>query len=77
MLNPRAPVKLTLDFIAFVMFAWSFIENWIRSTRGSKRPTREAGMSGMNNLITDLHLFTGKISRPGANPFSLTGQPSA
>ena len=31
----------------------------------------------MNNLINDLHLLTGKISRPGANPFSLTGQPSA
>ena len=31
----------------------------------------------MNNLITDLHLITGKISRLGANPFSLTGQPSA
>ncbi len=31
----------------------------------------------MNNLITDLHLVTGKICRPGDNPFSLTGQPSA
>ncbi len=31
----------------------------------------------MNNLITDLHLVTGKIGRPGANPLSLTGQPSA
>lgn len=31
----------------------------------------------MNNLITDIHLLTGKIGRPGANPFSLTGQPSA
>ncbi len=31
----------------------------------------------MNNLITNLHLVTGKISRPGDNPFSLTGQPSA
>jgi len=31
----------------------------------------------MNNLITNLHLVTGKIGRPGANPFSLTGQPSA
>ena len=31
----------------------------------------------MNNLINDLHLLTGKIGRPGANPFSLTGQPSA
>ncbi|MCZ6807752.1 MAG: molybdopterin-dependent oxidoreductase, partial [Deltaproteobacteria bacterium] len=31
----------------------------------------------MNNLINDLHLITGKIGRPGANPLSLTGQPSA
>ena len=27
--------------------------------------------------VRDLHLLTGKIGRPGANPFSLTGQPSA
>jgi nitrate reductase NapA len=31
----------------------------------------------MNNLINDLHLLTGKICRPGNNPLSLTGQPSA
>ena len=31
----------------------------------------------MNNLINDIHLLTGKISKPGSNPFSLTGQPSA
>ena len=31
----------------------------------------------MNNLLNNLHLVTGKISRPGANPLSLTGQPSA
>ncbi|MEZ6123541.1 MAG: molybdopterin-dependent oxidoreductase [Planctomycetaceae bacterium] len=31
----------------------------------------------MNNLLNDIHLITGKISRPGNNPFSLTGQPSA
>jgi len=31
----------------------------------------------MNNLITDLHLITGKISKPGNNPLSVTGQPSA
>ncbi len=31
----------------------------------------------MNNLINNLHLVTGKISRPGNNPLSLTGQPSA
>ncbi len=31
----------------------------------------------MNNLITNLHLVTGKICKPGSNPFSMTGQPSA
>jgi nitrate reductase NapA len=31
----------------------------------------------MNNLIYNAHLLTGKISKPGCGPFSLTGQPSA
>jgi nitrate reductase NapA len=31
----------------------------------------------VNNMIYNLHLLTGKISRPGCGPFSLTGQPSA
>jgi len=31
----------------------------------------------MNNLIYNIHLLTGKISKPGSGPFSLTGQPSA
>lgn len=31
----------------------------------------------INNLVNNLHLLTGKIGRPGNNPFSLTGQPSA
>ena len=30
-----------------------------------------------NNLIYNIHLLTGKISKPGNSPFSLTGQPSA
>lgn len=30
-----------------------------------------------NNLVYNLHLLTGKISKPGCSPFSLTGQPSA
>lgn len=30
-----------------------------------------------NNLIYNIHLLTGKISKPGCGPFSLTGQPSA
>ncbi len=31
----------------------------------------------MNNMIYNIHLLTGKISKPGCGPFSLTGQPSA
>lgn len=31
----------------------------------------------INNLIYNIHLLTGKISKPGNSPFSLTGQPSA
>jgi len=31
----------------------------------------------MNNILNNIHLLTGKISMPGNNPFSLTGQPSA
>ena len=30
-----------------------------------------------NNLIHNLHLLTGNIGKPGATPFSLTGQPNA
>ncbi|MGQ9365529.1 nitrate reductase catalytic subunit NapA [Azospirillum sp. ST 5-10] len=30
-----------------------------------------------NNLVYNVHLLTGKISKPGCGPFSLTGQPSA
>jgi len=30
-----------------------------------------------NNLIHNLHLITGQVCRPGATPFSLTGQPNA
>ncbi len=30
-----------------------------------------------NNSLINLHLLTGQIARPGAGPFSLTGQPNA
>ena len=30
-----------------------------------------------NNLVHNLHLITGNIGKPGATPFSLTGQPNA
>ena len=31
----------------------------------------------LNNMLNSLHLITGQIGRPGATPFSLTGQPNA
>ena len=31
----------------------------------------------INNLVHNLHLMTGKISRPGSCPLSMTGQPNA
>jgi nitrate reductase (cytochrome) len=31
----------------------------------------------LNNMVNGLHLITGQIGKPGATPFSLTGQPNA
>ena len=31
----------------------------------------------LNSMLNGLHLMTGQIGRPGATPFSLTGQPNA
>jgi len=43
-------------------------------TMGFNQHTRG---SWANNLCYNIHLLTGKISKPGCGPFSLTGQPSA
>lgn len=43
-------------------------------TMGFNQHTRG---SWANNLMYNVHLLTGKISKPGCGPFSLTGQPSA
>ncbi|MCL2160849.1 MAG: nitrate reductase catalytic subunit NapA [Betaproteobacteria bacterium] len=43
-------------------------------TMGANQHTRG---TWVNNLIYNIHLLTGKISKPGNGPFSLTGQPSA
>src|SRR5437660_11748611 len=36
-----------------------------------------AGLDNSCNSLINLHLLTGHISKPGAGPFSLTGQPNA
>ncbi len=43
-------------------------------TMGFNQHTRGVWVNG---LCYNVHLLTGKISRPGSGPFSLTGQPSA
>ena len=43
-------------------------------TMGFNQHTRGVWVNG---LCYNVHLLTGKISRPGCGPFSLTGQPSA
>jgi nitrate reductase NapA len=43
-------------------------------TMGMNQHTRG---TWINNLVYNLHLLTGKISEPGNQPFSVTGQPSA
>jgi len=53
---------------------------------GSRRPTLSLYCQGLNQsangtqnnaAVINLHLATGQIGRPGAGPFSLTGQPNA
>ena len=43
-------------------------------TMGMNQHTRG---TWINNLVYNIHLLSGKISKPGNGPFSLTGQPSA
>jgi assimilatory nitrate reductase catalytic subunit len=54
--------------------------------RGQRRPTLSLYCQGLNQsssgtaknaTLINLHLATGQIGRPGAGPFSLTGQPNA
>ncbi|MBL8328507.1 MAG: molybdopterin-dependent oxidoreductase [Rubrivivax sp.] len=55
-------------------------------TNGSRQPTLSLYCQGLNQsssgtdknrTLINLHLLTGQIGRPGAGPFSLTGQPNA
>ncbi len=61
----EALAKLYADPNVKVMSLW---------TMGVNQHTRGVWM---NNLLYNIHLLTGKISKPGCGPFSLTGQPSA
>jgi assimilatory nitrate reductase catalytic subunit len=56
------------------------------ATTGKRRPTLSLYCQGLNQsssgtdknaALINLHLATGQIGKPGAGPFSLTGQPNA
>nr|CRH05586.1 periplasmic nitrate reductase, large subunit [Candidatus Magnetococcus massalia] len=57
--------KLYADPKRKIMSLWTMGMN--QHTRGTWQ----------NHLVYNIHLLTGKISKPGSGPFSLTGQPSA
>jgi assimilatory nitrate reductase catalytic subunit len=59
---------------------------WFAGGEGRRRPTLSLYCQGLNQsssgtaknaALIGLHLATGQIGRPGAGPFSLTGQPNA
>lgn len=54
-----------------IIAARSFVTLWTMGLNQSVQGTFNT------NAICNLHLATGKISRPGSGPFSLTGQPNA
>ena len=66
---PRAQLQLLGDLFSDkdrrIVSLWCMGVN--QHTRGT----------AMNNLIYNVHLLAGQIGKPGATPFSLTGQPSA
>ena len=65
---PEAAIRQAADWIGV---AKGFLSFWTMGLNQS--------VSGVDKVLSliDLHLLTGQIGRPGAGPFSLTGQPNA
>ncbi len=66
---PAEKIKLIGD--AFCNKDLKIVSYWTMGANQHNRGT------WVNNLFYNIHLLTGKISKPGCGPFSLTGQPSA
>jgi ferredoxin-nitrate reductase len=65
---PEAPIRALADRVARARALLTFYcQGLNQSTVGMWK----------NNSIINLHLLTGQIGKPGAGPFSLTGQPNA
>jgi assimilatory nitrate reductase catalytic subunit len=59
----------------------AFVDLWIRTTKVvtvySQGINQSSSGTDKVNAITNCHLATGRIGRPGTGPFSVTGQPNA
>jgi ferredoxin-nitrate reductase len=73
------------EIAAAAGLTWAAIEElagWIAASRAflsfySMGANQSSIGVQKNNALINLHLLTGQIGRPGAGPFSLTGQPNA
>ncbi|MEM6769962.1 MAG: molybdopterin-dependent oxidoreductase, partial [Bacteroidota bacterium] len=63
-----ADIKLAASWIGD---ATGFLSMWAMGLNQSKEGVEK------NGALINLHLLTGQIGKPGAGPFSLTGQPNA
>ncbi|HJV68792.1 molybdopterin-dependent oxidoreductase, partial [Ideonella sp.] len=88
--TPRETARLTglkeADIVTAARWFAGLDEATPTLSRGGRRPTLSLYCQGLNQssagtaknaALINLHLATGQIGKPGAGPFSLTGQPNA
>ncbi|USA40106.1 nitrate reductase [Pelagerythrobacter marinus] len=66
-----------IDRALFARLADLFAASPRAITMFSQGANQSVGGTDKGNAIINLHLATGRINRPGAGPFSITGQPNA
>ncbi len=84
--TPAHAARLTGLREADIVQAARWFAGTVDATTGERTPTLSLYCQGLNqstsgtdknSTLINLHLATGQIGRPGAGPFSLTGQPNA
>jgi assimilatory nitrate reductase catalytic subunit len=71
------PCDAGIDPALFAQLADLVAQHPRMVTLFSMGANQSASGTDKGNAITNLHLATGRINRPGAAPFSMTGQPNA
>ncbi len=74
---PRAPVLTGLDPAAIATFRDWFATTERSVTLWSQGVNQSGAGTDKANAIINCHILTGRIGKPGASPFSITGQPNA